>query len=452
MTGRVEDARNVAMRIVGSNSMDMSGSGATSSGPGGMSMMNRDFQAVIIEFLSIIDVPLESATRVAIDEALSKPNETGQTLLHLAAILGFHRLVLWLVEHGADVDARDNNGFTALHFAAAGGRVAAARVLVHDGNADMEIVDGLGRTARQCATVCDQVDVEALLRAAESLQDEFDADASAEEGDEEEEDEDEDVSDTEEGLWMSKKDGAEPDVAESSTSITPQPARISVRPSRAGSQVTFADDVKSPLHPGSELYSTDGEDQTAEPNVEEVAPVQPLQHPDPLQVGLPPPVAATWLQRTWKHLQPPQEFPNWGLGNFQVAFPMQVPSFATWPAEKVGWPSWYGQSEKAPPPMYTPKPDEVAAPVAYEEVEVEEDEDEANSKAYVRAKLTRRLGFDPGAITDRDVRTYAHHSQKMRRLKREFEPKSSLGWLDADLVLHLRGPHACLILVTYSLE
>jgi len=44
-------------------------------------------------------------------------NEKGQTPLMLASMQGNATLVKVLIEMGASIDAVDNNGFTALHYA-----------------------------------------------------------------------------------------------------------------------------------------------------------------------------------------------------------------------------------------------------------------------------------------------------------------------------------------------
>ncbi|KAF9646567.1 ankyrin, partial [Thelephora ganbajun] len=60
----------------------------------------------------------------------------GQTLLHLACFLDYSDLVSFLITRGIDMDARDRNGCTALHFAALNGSKECARLLLIAG-ADM---------------------------------------------------------------------------------------------------------------------------------------------------------------------------------------------------------------------------------------------------------------------------------------------------------------------------
>ncbi|KAF8331875.1 uncharacterized protein EI90DRAFT_3122989 [Cantharellus anzutake] len=195
MTGRIEEAKNVAMRIVGNSSPtggdDVLSTGALSPGHSLTTSAStvarsvhhlhssvtehsallahsssRDFQSVIIEFLGLLDIQVPAASAVSAREAISHSSPSGQTMLHLSALLGFHRLLKHLIQRGIDVDARDANGYTALHFAALSGRLACARFLV-EGGADVEIVEARGRTAREIARWRDQIDVELLLQDAE---------------------------------------------------------------------------------------------------------------------------------------------------------------------------------------------------------------------------------------------------------------------------------------------
>ncbi|KAF8973065.1 hypothetical protein BDZ97DRAFT_1779170 [Flammula alnicola] len=143
MTGKIEDAKNVAMRIVGSaggdnsdnNNSNNSGMMQLSASPSMRDLRpllfartgdNDNFESRILDFLA------------------------WTTLLHLSAFLGFSSLTTFLVNHGADLDARDRNGFTPLHFAALSQSKACATVLV-DGGADLEIVNVLGKTPEEIA-------------------------------------------------------------------------------------------------------------------------------------------------------------------------------------------------------------------------------------------------------------------------------------------------------------
>lgn len=527
MTGRIEEAKNVAMRIVGTNSgMDMSGSSQTTNGgatgnqmsllsrsvhhhspsvsriqssadlasmltPAGSSRQSRDFQSVIIEFLKVMDVELDeetdgaSAAAISVMAAISHPNSTGQTLLHLACVLGFHRLVSALISRGIDVDARDRNGFTALHFAAACGRLACARILVEQGYADLEVVDGRGRSATQIAFDKDQADVHILLEQLERRA------ASPEYGDDESESEvgehgtyvtisphddhdveyeaEEDVDDDEvddDDPWTEGQTEDEFGVLEMSSPITRlrssdtrQTCSSSAAPSRATTRVAFVD---SPREAGSDLYSSHDEaEEDAGPTPRDL-PDRPLLLKDPVELNEKVPsivdASSAWFHRTLAQLQPPPAMvPDvpW-LQNIQIsditAFQMQMPTLPwqggsggekseSWRAWGAGYGGWW--SEKASPrsmsqqqlstssntvPMYAPNADEVATPTSVPLDQPVEDAAEGSggpAKALLKAKLTRRLGFLPGQVTDREIDAYAYYSRKMRKLKRESQCKSA---------------------------
>ncbi|KAK0547548.1 SPT3 Dosage dependent suppressor of Ty-induced promoter mutations-like protein [Tilletia horrida] len=192
MTGAVQSARDVAMRVVGSNSTFAAGGGQTqfSGSAGGGTQMGtshagaprdavggfisslaraRDntthssFQDSVFSFLSLLDVDPDSVpgsnTR---KDAIRLANKQGHTLLHLAVMLGFHRLAADLLRRGVPVNARDRNGYTALHFAALHGRVTIARLLLNGGARD-NIPNWEGHLPIDIAREKDQIDVEMLL-------------------------------------------------------------------------------------------------------------------------------------------------------------------------------------------------------------------------------------------------------------------------------------------------
>ncbi|KAG6850955.1 hypothetical protein H0H93_005824 [Arthromyces matolae] len=157
MTGKIEDAKNVAMRIVGGGDSSESQNGNNSNMMQLASSVNtrnlrplllsrtgesEDFEATLIDFLKVLDTPLDHPipNSISTSDAISHTTSSGQTLLHLSAFLDFPSLVTLLVKHGIDLDVRDRNGYTALHFAALSKSDACARILL-DAGADREIVN-----------------------------------------------------------------------------------------------------------------------------------------------------------------------------------------------------------------------------------------------------------------------------------------------------------------------
>lgn len=176
--GRIEDARNVARRIIGAGggvnpsfsqgSMPAQQSGASTTGtPGQFFAMNaggetRDFQAMILKVLAMLDVDYSDSSPDMPANPVDHTNDQKHTLLHLAAVLGFHRLASWLIERDASLDMQDKHGYTPLHLAALCGRVSITRQLLQAG-AIHDIMNSAGQTPVDIARERDQIDVEALF-------------------------------------------------------------------------------------------------------------------------------------------------------------------------------------------------------------------------------------------------------------------------------------------------
>lgn len=136
---------------------------AASADRGGLSSTN--FEGSILQLLSVLDSSLPentSTTRLPIRDALYLKNDQQHGLLHMAAMLGFHRLTFWCLKKGGDPNIVDKYGFTPLHFAALHGRVTVTRILLESG-ADAHRRNMLGRTALEVAIERDQPDVANLF-------------------------------------------------------------------------------------------------------------------------------------------------------------------------------------------------------------------------------------------------------------------------------------------------
>ncbi|KAK9763955.1 SPT3 Dosage dependent suppressor of Ty-induced promoter mutations-like protein [Basidiobolus ranarum] len=117
-TGKLEDARQVAMRIIAGDSNSDKDSGSS----GGKTHHSRNHDLKELESL-IIDCFMELDSSISGNQtSWTLKNETQHTLLHLAALSGLEALSEFLIEKGIDVDCQDTNGYTALHFAAWTGR------------------------------------------------------------------------------------------------------------------------------------------------------------------------------------------------------------------------------------------------------------------------------------------------------------------------------------------
>ncbi|KAI1812272.1 hypothetical protein GGS20DRAFT_38437 [Poronia punctata] len=90
------------------------------------------FQAVMLGQLQIVRILIERCKN------LNATDDTGQTMLHLAADGGYVEIVKCIVSYSVDLDVRDNEGNTALHLAVANGHEAIVRILVEAG-ADIEL-------------------------------------------------------------------------------------------------------------------------------------------------------------------------------------------------------------------------------------------------------------------------------------------------------------------------
>ncbi|KAF8432917.1 hypothetical protein L210DRAFT_3710267 [Boletus edulis BED1] len=154
------DAKNIALRIVGSTDTEDSPSGSNSAADDIMQVASssfhdirpllHDYEAAVIKFLSLVDVPIEKHSGMPPTVAMSHCTSSGQTLLHLAVFLKFTSLTEFLIAHGVDLDARDRNRCTALHFAILVQSKECTRLLVVAG-ADLEIVNALGKTPQDTA-------------------------------------------------------------------------------------------------------------------------------------------------------------------------------------------------------------------------------------------------------------------------------------------------------------
>jgi ankyrin repeat protein len=106
------------------------------------------------------------------DLVFSKDYTNGVTPLHIAAARGDTNVAKLLITHKADVNAKDNNGMTPLHYAVflapymsnnSGNKAVAELLLTH--NADVNATNNFGATPLYFAAVAGDKDMVELLLA-----------------------------------------------------------------------------------------------------------------------------------------------------------------------------------------------------------------------------------------------------------------------------------------------
>ncbi|CAI5758729.1 unnamed protein product [Candida verbasci] len=125
MNGKLEDAKNIAKRIVGSDK----NSGSQQTSPNHQSanewfdnahkslkqLTTSDLstQDILINLLSLVDLP--NCPIIIPNWQLT--NKQGQTLLHLATLKSYTKLIRFLITRGCKIDLKDNQGITPLFLA-----------------------------------------------------------------------------------------------------------------------------------------------------------------------------------------------------------------------------------------------------------------------------------------------------------------------------------------------
>lgn len=167
MTGKMEDVRDLARRIVGDGPSSWGGASSGHSPVGGANQQitgfnaatfGVDVEATLLRCLDLID--LDDSPNMP---RLNLRRASGQTMLHLAASLGLHRFVAALLARGANPEPRDKGGFTPMHFAALHNHPQIVRRLMLSG-ADPTVRSLQGYTPADMSTS------EEVLRAARRLE------------------------------------------------------------------------------------------------------------------------------------------------------------------------------------------------------------------------------------------------------------------------------------------
>ncbi|KAK4689921.1 hypothetical protein P7C73_g204, partial [Tremellales sp. Uapishka_1] len=124
---------------------------------------STDLQETIITFLASLEEDAPGSLRRS--GVINHRNKSQQTLLHIATVMGFHRLARRLIVVGAHLDLQDSNGFTPLSFAALCGHVNCARVLLEAG-ASYDVPTHFGEMPLDLSKAGEFGKVEALLLSA----------------------------------------------------------------------------------------------------------------------------------------------------------------------------------------------------------------------------------------------------------------------------------------------
>ena len=103
--------------------------------------------------------------RLLIDKGaqVEAKNSHGWTPLHHAAYRGHIEIVRLLCDRGADVEACSYDGWRPLHRAAIWGHISVVKELIEERNAEINARTDNGRTALRIARQCNKPDVAAYL-------------------------------------------------------------------------------------------------------------------------------------------------------------------------------------------------------------------------------------------------------------------------------------------------
>ncbi|KAH3685742.1 hypothetical protein WICPIJ_003291 [Wickerhamomyces pijperi] len=162
MNGKLEDARNIARKIIDGSSDQSNGSQSQTQSQSQsqtqtqtqsqtqLQHMNRPANTLDLTDESLI-IKLLTLLPATTNLNWGVRNSEGQTLLHLSNLKSYHKLTLFQLQRGARVDYQDINGFTALHYAGmTGDRYLIELLLNYKANLNMK--NNNGDTVRD---ICD---------------------------------------------------------------------------------------------------------------------------------------------------------------------------------------------------------------------------------------------------------------------------------------------------------
>ena len=118
MNGKVENASNIAKRIVGDSETPNQSQPNNSQYSQYQHNSNQNLVAKVIKLVN------NTTTNVSLC------NKQGQTLLHLACLKSYIELILVLIKRGCRVEITDKYGYTPLHFACLTGDIRVLKILL----------------------------------------------------------------------------------------------------------------------------------------------------------------------------------------------------------------------------------------------------------------------------------------------------------------------------------
>ncbi|KII92750.1 hypothetical protein PLICRDRAFT_134625 [Plicaturopsis crispa FD-325 SS-3] len=485
MTGKIEDAKNVAMRIMGTsggddpmggqdtNMMQLAPSLTTAAVYRDLRPLllvragdHQNLESLVVNSLAILDTPIDdvSTRSTSTPAALAHSTPSGQTLLHLASFLGFNTLTRFLIEHGIDLDARDRNGYTALHFAALSKSADCAKLLVRAG-ADMEIVNALGRTPEEQAPPGFFADM--FTDSEESLGD-ADGDDESCWGDAEGDDEDDEVV----IKRHLRRRGSRHQGSSPSSAVDDEKARLSAEGSVSSAPLAL--DGKSKHVDAKQAASIVDMIQWT---------LGQLHAPQALLTNMPQlPIPQLPLPNlpNMPHLPGMPTVP-WALPQLPMVFPVNTPAWPSFLGEKRGeknaiagdktdvvdpaeagpdalsavqewraiWEKWIALAmattrqavDDVPPPVYTPRAtteEKVTPPHVEEESPAESSQDAMRTQERASG---RRLEYDTVAVTNSEVESYEYQptQKRAKTLKKKHDRMLILFWIPILLISLLWG-------------
>ncbi|CAN6597705.1 hypothetical protein TRVA0_001S04698 [Trichomonascus vanleenenianus] len=150
MNGKLEDARNIAMRIVHQGNADERNGSASGGSAGNGPVNGNTINKVNHEFVVLRCIELVHVNDQGKLPNWQLRNSEGQTMLHLAAALGYTKVLVALIAEGAKLDCVDFNGMAPLHYAAFHGHAKFIQKLLR-GHANPFVKDLSGRVPRDLA-------------------------------------------------------------------------------------------------------------------------------------------------------------------------------------------------------------------------------------------------------------------------------------------------------------